>query len=246
MPELAEILLLLTGALAAGFVTGLAGFGTALTAMALWLYVVPPIVAAPLVAVCSLGVHLLTIRQILPGADVRSAVPYLLGALFGIPVGIWLLTYIEPDLFRVAVGLVLIAYPLYTLTSKAAPQLSSSSGSVSAGIGVVSGLMGGFAGLSGPPLVIWSQLCGWAKERARGLLQIINMTIFVVAIAGYGVRGLLSIELLTAAAICLPASLLGGWLGLKAYTRTDPELFRKIILFLLMASGLGLVIPRLL
>ena len=72
------------------------------------------------------------------------------------------------------------------------------------------------------------------------------MTIFVIAIAGYGFRGLLSGDLLTSAAICLPASLLGGWLGLRAYTRVDQNLFRKIILFLLMASGLGLVVPRLL
>ena len=106
--------------------------------------------------------------------------------------------------------------------------------------------MGGFASLSGPPLVIWSQLCGWAKERSRGLLQVINMTIFVVAIAGYGARGLLTADLLKTAAICLPASLLGGWLGLKAYRKTDPDTFRRIVLVLLICSGLGLVVPRLL
>ena len=34
--------LLLLGALAGGFVSGLAGFGTALMALGIWLYVLPP------------------------------------------------------------------------------------------------------------------------------------------------------------------------------------------------------------
>jgi uncharacterized membrane protein YfcA len=45
--------LLFLGALADGFVTGLAGFGTALMALGIWLYVLPPSEAVPLVLICS-------------------------------------------------------------------------------------------------------------------------------------------------------------------------------------------------
>ena len=48
------MLLVLLGALAGGFVLGLAGFGTGITALVLWLQAVPPAVAGPLVVVCSL------------------------------------------------------------------------------------------------------------------------------------------------------------------------------------------------
>ena len=41
--------LLLLGALAGGFVSGLAGFGTALMALGIWLYAFPPSVAVPLI-----------------------------------------------------------------------------------------------------------------------------------------------------------------------------------------------------
>ena len=37
--------LLFAGAFAGGFVSGLAGFGTALMALGLWLYILPPTVA---------------------------------------------------------------------------------------------------------------------------------------------------------------------------------------------------------
>jgi uncharacterized membrane protein YfcA len=48
------LVLLLLGALAGGFVSGLAGFGTALMALGIWLYVVPPSIAVPLVLICSI------------------------------------------------------------------------------------------------------------------------------------------------------------------------------------------------
>ena len=46
---------LLTGALAGGFVSGLAGFGTGLVALGIWLYAFPPAIAVPLVACGSEG-----------------------------------------------------------------------------------------------------------------------------------------------------------------------------------------------
>src|SRR5260370_23166257 len=46
--------LLFLGALAGGFVSGLAGFGTALMTLGIWLYVLPPAVAVPLVLTCSI------------------------------------------------------------------------------------------------------------------------------------------------------------------------------------------------
>src|SRR5207245_10333231 len=49
----AAIFLLLVGALAGGFVTGLAGFGTALMALGIWLYVLPPSTAVPLALISS-------------------------------------------------------------------------------------------------------------------------------------------------------------------------------------------------
>ena len=53
MSTLAFVLLIL-GALAGGFVSGLAGFGTALMALGIWLYALTPAVAVPLVLISSI------------------------------------------------------------------------------------------------------------------------------------------------------------------------------------------------
>jgi uncharacterized membrane protein YfcA len=53
--------ILLAGALAGGFVSGLSGFGTALMALGIWLYIVPPSIAVPLVLICSVSSQISTL-----------------------------------------------------------------------------------------------------------------------------------------------------------------------------------------
>jgi hypothetical protein len=45
--------------------------------------------------------------------------------------------------------------------------------------------------------------------------------------------------------IGLPAVLLGTWLGLKLYGRLDEAAFRKVVLIVLLVSGVVLAVPRL-
>ena len=55
------------GAIAGGFVSGLAGFGTALMALGIWLYVLPPSIAVPLVIVCSIWAYACILRGSMNG-----------------------------------------------------------------------------------------------------------------------------------------------------------------------------------
>ena len=47
-------------------------------------------------------------------------------------------------------------------------------------------------------------------------------------------------------ALALPALVAGLWCGLKLYGKLDDEGFRKMVLVLLLASGLSLIVPALL
>ena len=57
-----QIIIILAGALAGGLVNGLTGFGTALTAVGLWLFAIPPSVAAPLAILCSVVTQIQTLK----------------------------------------------------------------------------------------------------------------------------------------------------------------------------------------
>ena len=59
-----QLIVITFGALAGGFVSGLAGFGTGITAISIWLYAVSPPVAASLVVVCSVIAQVQTLPAI--------------------------------------------------------------------------------------------------------------------------------------------------------------------------------------
>jgi len=92
------------GALLGGFVSGLAGFGTALTAIGIWLHVAPPAVVAPLIVCCSCVAQSQTLPRIWKSINWRRIWPMIAAGLFGVPLGAWLLTLADPSLFRLKGG----------------------------------------------------------------------------------------------------------------------------------------------
>jgi uncharacterized membrane protein YfcA len=90
-----------------------------MTAMAFWLYVIPPVVAAPLVAICAVGAHAMSARKIFHGFDLGATKPLLVGGLLGVPIGIALISWLSPDLVKGVIGLFLACYALVMLVMKA-------------------------------------------------------------------------------------------------------------------------------
>src|SRR3984893_6373864 len=74
-------LLLFLGALAGGFVTGLAGFGTGLVALGIWLYVLPPSIAVSLVIICSIVAQTSALPSVWHAIDFKLVWPFLMAAL---------------------------------------------------------------------------------------------------------------------------------------------------------------------
>ena len=107
--------ILLAGALAGGFVNGLTGFGTGLTALPLWLQALEPVLAAQLVSAASIVGHVTAIPSIWARVDWRRLAPLLAGGLLGVPIGSWLLPHIPLAAFKIAVGTVLIGYSTFML-----------------------------------------------------------------------------------------------------------------------------------
>src|SRR6266576_1266449 len=102
--ETSTYALLLFGALAGGFVSGLAGFGTALMALGIWLYVLPPSLAVPLVLICSVIAQTSTLPSIWKTIDFRLVWPFIIGGLAGVPLGTLLIAHADPDVFKRTIG----------------------------------------------------------------------------------------------------------------------------------------------
>ena len=233
-------ILLFVGALAGGFVSGLAGFGTALMALGIWLYVLPPSAAVPLVLICSVVAQTATLPSMWKSFDLTLVWPFLIGGLLGVPIGTMLVAHADPTIFKLTVGILLLVFP--TALYFSAPMAFDFGGRIADGIiGFIGGILGGLAGLSGPPPILWASIRGWGKDERRGVFQTFNWTVLFVALCLQAASGLVARDVIWLAVLAFPATVLGSWIGAKLYHALSDRNFRDIVLGMLVISGATLV-----
>jgi hypothetical protein len=232
--------LLFAGALAGGFVSGLAGFGTALMALGLWLYVLPPAVAVTLTLICSVVAQTATQPSMWKSFDLSLVWPFVAGGLLGVPLGTLLIAHADPRVFKLTIGVFLLVFPAALYFS--APMAFTIGGRVAdAAVGFAGGILGGLAGLSGPLPILWASVRGWGKDERRGVFQTFNWTVLFVALCLQAANGRVGTEVLWFAALSLPGTVIGTWLGSRLYHALDDRNFRDVVLGLLFLSGAILV-----
>lgn len=238
-------LIVFAGALLAGFVSGLTGTGTGLVALGLWLLVVDPVLAAPLVVICSVTAQILSLFSIKPALNLNRLYPFLIGGIIGVPIGVMALDRIEVGSFRISIGIFLFLYCAAMLASRRLPVIDWGGRPADGAVGFAGGILGGAAGLSGALPTVWCGLKGWGKTEQRAVYQPFNLAILSWALIAQAQQGFITAEVGRLTLICLPGTVLGVWLGVKAFGRVDDRQFRLIILWLLLASGGVLTVTNL-
>ena len=238
--QVAAYALLFLGAIAGGFVSGLAGFGTALMALGIWLYVLPPSIAVPVVLISSVVAQSWTLPSMWRSFDLSLVWPFLIGGLAGVPLGTMLVAHADPNVFKLTVGVFLLVFP--TALYFSGPMAFSLGGRLADGaIGFAGGIMGGLAGLSGPLPILWASIRGWGKHERRGVFQIFNWTVLVAALCLQAASGRVDRQVIWLAVLAFPATVFGTWLGSRLYRTLSDRNFTNVVLGLLFLSGLGLV-----
>jgi uncharacterized protein len=233
------------GAFCGGFVTGLAGFGTGLTALAFWLHVVDPVVAAALVVTCSVVGQTQSLFSVRREISWRRAWPFLAGGVIGVPLGAASLQMIAPQALKVILGILLVGYTVVMLALRRLPTTAWGGKAADGVVGFGGGTLGGLAGLSGPLPTIWCGLRGWTADAQRAVYQPFNLIILVIVLCTYIAQGTMTPEIWRLALMCAPATILGAFLGIRTYGKVNDQQFRKLVLWLLLASGMVLTVSNL-
>jgi uncharacterized membrane protein YfcA len=238
---LSVIFAVLVGTVGAAFVAGLSGFAFGMIGLSVWAWVLEPRLLSPMVVFGSLVAQLVSLGAARRGHSWQRLLPFLIGGIAGVPLGVRLLDVIDLRWFRGLTGVVLIVYCTGTLLARDLPPLRHGGRIADAVAGLIGGIMGGLAGLTGPVPTLWCTLRRWDKDVQRSVFQSFNLTMHSITLASYGWAGVLTEDVGWVFALMLPAILLPTWLGAKFYQRISEAAFRRLVLGLLLASGCVLV-----
>ena len=225
-----------------GLTSGLSGFAMGLVVSGVWLHLVSPQQNALLIVLCGLVTQGSGIWRVRHAISWRAVAPYIIGGAIGIPAGIVLLTSVNPDTLRLAIGVLLLAYSLHSLIR---PTFKPSKANFPAnlGVGVINGLISGLTGLGGVAVTVWCQLRGGKKDELRAIFQPVLCATFVMTTVSFAIAGAFTIETIKLYALALPVLIAGIWSGIGLYGKLDDAAFHKVILVLLLASGVALIVP---
>nr|WP_255216083.1 TSUP family transporter [Pseudenhygromyxa sp. WMMC2535] len=103
--------------------------------------------------------------------------------------------------------------------------------------GALTGTTSAAFDIAGPPLLAYSAVRGWSSERLRINFQAFFLPLGVITIAGHGLAGLWTAEVLLLAALAVPVMLLGWWLGPRIRARIGEHAGQRLLLVIIFGLG---------
>ena len=221
------------------FTQSLTGFGVALVTMALLPSILGLQVATPLVALVGIVLEFLMLVRYREAIRIKSILGLVLFAMLAIPFGVVYFSRLDENIALFVLGLIIMAYALYALIGFRMPELGHPAWAWL--FGFVGGLLGGAYNTSGPPAVVYGNCRKWSPEEFKSNLAGYFMVGSTVVVGTHWVSGNFTHTVWVNFWITIPALLLGFLLGQGMDKWLKPELFRKIVLVLLVILGLRLM-----
>lgn len=234
-----QVAVALAAALGSAFVRGLTGFGMAILLVPVLALALPPLEAVVLTNALSLMIGATEIRSLVRDAE-RSAWTIGAAVVLTTPLGLYALSLTGRDVARLVIALIaLSAFAAILLPRRGAAMPGRG---VTGAVGVLSGLMTGYAGMPGPPVVPYYAGRDLPRATAKASMQLIFT---IAATTGLGSAlwlGVLRLELLLFAVLILPVIILGNRLGAQVSGRVGDPLWRAAVGTVLGGAALAALI----
>ena len=221
------------------------GFGEALVAVPLLAFFIPLKIAAPLAVLVSITIAGVVVVQDWRKIHLYSTGWLVLATLFGIPLGLLLLTSTHQEAVKIALAIFIIAFSIYSLTVKRPPELQNDQRLWLLGCGFCAGVLGGAYGMNGPPLAIYGAMRRWSAQHFRATLQGYFLPASIIGMGGYWAAGLWVPTVTHYYLISLPATIPAILLGRAVNRRLQGETFLNYVYVGLAGIGALLLIQAL-
>lgn len=148
---------------------------------------------------------------------------------------------IQLGLLQQAFGFFLVLLSLYYLCFSGKIHLKESTATVVI-CGILSGLMGGFFGISGPPLAIYYLAISSSKEEYLGTLNFLFAVASTYQVFARMSIGLFSSKEIPLLLVCITAIMVGRYIGSHIVNRINANQLKKFVYVFLGFSGIVTII----
>lgn len=229
---------------AGAFVQATLGFGIALVAVPVLVLTMPPTLVTPMMVILGLLNNLVVLAATWRHVRWRLLLPLVAAGLAGLPLGVLLLKFVDPEPLKLGVGVLTMLLAVVLLTGWNVRIRRELAGSLA--VGAVGGVLHSSVFLSGPPVVLFLANQGVDKSIFRAniiaFFTLMNVST-ILLFCGCALMTPRVVELAAWYTLPLIAGSLGGvWLG----RRINQRLFTRAVLVLVGLVGVMLVVTNVL
>lgn len=222
------------------FTQGLAGVGVVLIALPLMALILDIKTVIVLVNMLALSINIVLGLHLFKHMRARHLTPMLIGAAPGIPAGVLVLKAVSAETLQILLGVVLLGYSLYALSGRLVQRETHPIWAYVAGFW--GGCLGGAITASGPPIIVYTALQPWTKDRLKATMIGFFLITTIVIWGMHAATGMITPAVLSGYCAAFPGLALGLWGGIRCYGRISDALYRRIIAFLLLGLGVMLLV----
>jgi len=238
------ILVLHLAVFAAALLQAATGIGFGIIAGPIILMVMNSASAIQVSILLSLLIALVLAPSLYGRADKPLLARLLLGAMAGLPLGIFVYLQVGVDLLKLLAGLAVLFMAMITtgLVKFGGAGDASSDGRVTdLLVGVVSGAMCSSLAMPGPVVAARMMALDAAKETVRATVLVMFVFSYFAALATQALMVGISTDSLTLSASLAPATLVGVFVGRYSVAWISQRGFRWILSIILTITALGLL-----
>jgi uncharacterized membrane protein YfcA len=237
--SVAGLALLMVTTFVAGLARGFSGFGAALIFMPVASALLGPRLAAPVILLIDAVTTVGLVPDAFRRADRREVLVMAIGALVGVPSGVYLLTHLPPLAIRWAI--IGICAALLILLVSGWRYRGTPKPPLTIGVGALSGLFSGASQVGGPPVVAYWLGGAIPPGTVRANIVLYFEISTTLTIINFFLGGLFVMPLLPLCLMTAPAYAVGLWGGAHLFGVASEATFRRICLGLIaLAVVIGL------
>lgn len=219
----------------AGIVRGFAGFGGAMVFMPFATFLFEPRLVVVAFFMIDTSVTLPLVRNAFKHWDWRVVIPCVAGSWMGVWLGAYLLATMDTLVLRWAICLAILAAVAFMISGWR--YAGRPSVPISLAVGSTSGVLGGVAQISAPPIVAYWSAGPYAAETIRANVICFFFFATLGSLSAFLANGMFGAQTLALAVWLAPAYGLALFVGAKLFKGTNDSLFRKVAFGLILLAA---------